>query len=97
MGRFDLHKYDAYPLGPLPLRGNAALAESLSECASMIYRALYHSKAGRVRYMTFAHAGGIKAAHTFAQSWELRDDKLQGVVTVREIARPSLQFNLSGV
>lgn len=63
-----------------------------------LYRALYQTRTGQSRHMTFSHSGGIKAAHSFAQAWELRDDKLLAVVTVRALERPAfqLQANLSG-
>ncbi len=57
-----------------------------------LYRALYQTRTGTVRRMTFAHSGGIKAAHVFAAQWELRDDRLESVHTVRPLARP--QFDL---
>ncbi len=67
-----------------------------------LYRALYQTRTGTVRRMTFAHSGGIKAAHRFAESWQIEGangDKLIGVATVRPLARPEfqLQSNLSGV
>ncbi len=57
-----------------------------------LYRALYQTRTGTVRRMTFAHSGGIKAAHRFAESWQLADDRLQAVATVRPLERP--QFDL---
>ena len=48
-----------------------------------IYRAVYATKAGIVRRMTFSVAGGIKAAYSFAEQWQLADDALQAVAIVR--------------
>lgn len=64
-----------------------------------LYRALYQTRSGQSRRMTFSHSGGIKAAHSFAQAWEQRDDKLLAVVTVRALERPAfqLQAQLTGV
>lgn len=66
---------------------------------STLYRAAYLTKGGTVRRMTFSVAGGIKAAHAFAQGWQLADDRLDSVQTVRELQRPAfqLQAQLTGV
>lgn len=61
---------------------------------STLYRALYQKRTGQSRHMTFSHSGGIKAAHKFAELWQLSDDKLLAVVTVRELARPVYQLAL---
>lgn len=63
-----------------------------------LYRALYQTRSGQSRRMTFS-AASMREAHTVAERWQLRDDKLQAVVTIRPLGRPefSLQANLSGV
>lgn len=58
-----------------------------------MYRALYRTRTGSTRHMTFAHAGGHRAAFLHAQAWELRDDKLDRVNDLRECERPV--FNLT--
>ena len=58
-----------------------------------LYRATYRKPDATVRRMTFAHAGGIKAAHRHAQAWELKDDRLQRVDWLRDCERPV--FNLT--
>ncbi len=57
-----------------------------------LYRAVYVTRIGEKRRMTFAHSGGIKAALEFAKLWSLADDRLVRVETVRPLARP--QFSL---
>ena len=57
-----------------------------------LYRAAFVTKGGTVRRMTFSVAGGIKAAHAFAQGWELRDDRLDSVQTARDLQRPAFQL-----
>jgi hypothetical protein len=60
-----------------------------------LYRAIYQTKAGAIRRMTFA-APSIKEAYQVASNWELHDDKLQAVATV-PARRPTfkLQAQLS--
>ncbi len=56
-----------------------------------LYRAHYQSKQGRIRKMTLA-AQSMREAWRVAQAWEMADDRLQAVATVRPLARP--QFDL---
>lgn len=58
----------------------------------MIYRAKYVTQSGTERRMTFSHSGGIKAAYAFAQSWQIRDERLEYVEWVREAQRPVLEL-----
>jgi hypothetical protein len=58
-----------------------------------LYRAIYRTKAGRVRKMTIA-SQDIKAAHRLAELWELSDDKLQAVAVVRPLNQ-QMTFNLT--
>lgn len=59
----------------------------------MLYRALF-TKSRTVRRMTFAHAGGMRAAWTYAERFALKGEVLNGVIVVREIARPIYQLAL---
>lgn len=49
-----------------------------------LYRALYHSKAGKIRRMTFAAITDQRAVET-AAAWELADDALVAVSPVRAL------------
>lgn len=57
-----------------------------------LYRAIYRTKSGHERRMTFAERDA-KAAHRVAEEWELSDDRLQGVAALR--LRQD-QFRLTG-
>ena len=61
-----------------------------------LYRAQYATRSGTVRRMTIA-ASSIKEAQRIAAQWELRDDKLQSVCTIRELSRAAFQLTLSEV
>ena len=63
----------------------------------MIYRAIYLSKSGTVRRMTFRCDLGIRQAHRFAEGWELADDTLQRVEWVRECERPLFELQMEAV
>lgn len=55
-----------------------------------LYRALYHSKAGKVRRMTFADITDQRAVET-AAAWELADDALVAVRPLRGL-QPQLEL-----
>lgn len=57
-----------------------------------LYRAIYATRTGHQRRMTFA-ASDVKAAHKVAEEWELSDDRLQGVAALRPLQD---QFKLTG-
>ncbi len=56
-----------------------------------LYRAMYQTRTGTVRRMTLA-AQSMREAWRIAADWQLADDRLQAVATVRPLARP--QFDL---
>ena len=57
-----------------------------------LYRAIYATRTGHQRRMTFA-AQDVRAAHKVAEEWELSDDRLQGVAALRPLQD---QFRLTG-
>ena len=57
-----------------------------------LYRAIYATRTGQQRRMTFA-AADAKSAHRVAEEWELSDDRLQGVAALRPLQD---QFKLTG-
>ena len=56
-----------------------------------LYRALYQTRTGQSRRMTLS-APSMREAWRIAADWQLADDRLQAVATVRPLARP--QFDL---
>ncbi len=56
-----------------------------------LYRALYQTRTGTVRRMTLA-AATMREAWRIAADWQLADDRLQAVATVRPLSPP--QFDL---
>lgn len=49
-----------------------------------LYRAIYSTKAGRNRRMTFAACDSVQAQR-IASEWEAADDKLRDVLTLRPL------------